>query len=589
MPHSLCHIGMSGGVFLSFALLGERELWICALAASAFLLLCREIFWRKRQAGLKRLNLAKQHATGTVPIRELMDPEIVAALETAFDSAQIGLWTWNTSTGAVTCSRQLSKMLGLSPERRILTAEESMTFLMPEDLPLLSEAIRRATSAGGIFDGEYRVSHASGGFRWHGVRGRAQFDAEGRPTTVIGVAVDVTEQHEARERLQASEEQLRQSQKMEAIGKLAGGIAHDFNNMLTIIINYADLMMPDLPEGSRLRSDLQEIVKAGERATALTKQLLAFSRKQVLQPRVTTLNEIVANIGRMIPRLLGDDITVDTALMPSPYAIEVDAGQIEQVILNLVVNARDAMPQGGRITIATANLTVSDVPPRPEGEKLPKLPNGRFALLSVADNGIGMSPEVSERIFEPFFTTKPAGEGTGLGLSTVYGIVQQSSGFIQVVSKPRVGTRFEIYLPAVDLPMPADADNIATGDSPRGSETVLLVEDNENLRKLARQILRSLGYHVIEATCGAEALQLALEQAEDIRLVLTDVIMPAMSGRELAQRIEQAGVKIRFLYMSGYTDDAILRHGVARHETNFLQKPFLGRELAVAVRHALDT
>jgi two-component system cell cycle sensor histidine kinase/response regulator CckA len=382
------------------------------------------------------------------------------------------------------------------------------------------------------------------------------------------------------------EEQLRQSQKMEAVGRLAGGVAHDFNNLLTAISGYSDLLLHRLPDYSTLRRDVEEIRKAGDRAAALTRQLLAFSRRQVLQPKVLDLNGVVTKMGQMLRRLVGEDIGLSIDLSPSLSRVKADPGQIEQVIVNLAVNARDAMPDGGRITIATADAELSPAYAAAHPEVRP----GPHVLLSVADTGQGMSDETQAHLFEPFFTTKERGKGTGLGLATVYGIVQQSGGHIRVNSAADRGSTFLVYLPRVEAP----EDGVQGTDRPLlphpspGTETVLLAEDEEVLRRLAREILSGNGYKVLEAANGREALLLSEAHRGEIHLLLTDVVMPKMSGRELGERIRLLRPDLRILYMSGYTDDAILRHGVLEDGIPFLQKPFTPEALARKVREVLD-
>ena len=407
---------------------------------------------------------------------------------------------------------------------------------------------------------------------------------------IMSILMDVTERkvaEETRDRLTMVEEQLRQSQKMEAVGRLAGGVAHDFNNLLTAISGYSDLLLHRLPEYSTLRRDVEEIRKAGDRAAALTRQLLAFSRRQVLQPKVLDLNIVVAKMGQMLRRLVGENIELSIDASPSLSRVKADPGQIEQVIVNLVVNARDAMPDGGRITIATADADLSPSYAAAHPEVVP----GPHVLLSVADTGQGMSVEVQAHLFEPFFTTKERGKGTGLGLATVYGIVQQSGGHIRVNSAPERGSTFLMYLPRVEAP----EDGAEGGDRPLlphpspGTETVLLTEDEEVVRRLTREILSGNGYKVLEAGNGREALLVSEAHRGEIDLLLTDVIMPKMSGRDLGERIRLQRPGLRILYMSGYTDDAILRHGVLENGIPFLQKPFTPEGLARMVREVLDS
>lgn len=380
------------------------------------------------------------------------------------------------------------------------------------------------------------------------------------------------------------EEQVRQSQKMEAIGQLAGGVAHDFNNLLTVISGCCELMQrsPGLDEDNRQL--LSEIGRAGDRAASLTRQLLTFSRKQVLEKRILDLNVLVTDQERMLQRIIGEDILLATNLEPDLRPVMVDPAQIEQVIMNLAVNARDAMPKGGRLTIETHNVELDESYARTHADVTP----GRYVMLAVSDTGHGMTPDVMARIFEPFYTTKGIGKGTGLGLATVYGISKQSGGHVAVYSEPQLGATFKVYLPCAD-PEDADAARPAGGRTmPTGDETLLLVEDEEAVRTLARRVLQTCGYTVLEAANGAEALRRCAEHPDPIHLVVTDVVMPEMNGRLLAEQILTVRPETRFLYMSGYTDDAVIRHGVLQSESAFLQKPFTSTALATKVRDLLD-
>jgi signal transduction histidine kinase/ActR/RegA family two-component response regulator len=392
------------------------------------------------------------------------------------------------------------------------------------------------------------------------------------------------ERKRAEEALLASEEQLRQSQKLEAIGQLAGGVAHDFNNLLTVITGYSDLALMRLGKDDPIRLNVEEIKKAGERAASLTRQLLAFSRKQVLQPKLLKLNAIVADVDKMLCRLIGEDIDLLTVLEPSLGQIKADPGQIEQVILNLAVNARDAMPQGGKLTIETSNVYLDNDYVRKHAPVRP----GNYVMLAMSDTGTGMDTETQARMFEPFFTTKVQGKGTGLGLATVYGIVKQSEGSIWVYSEIGKGTSFKVYLPRVDDVAPIAAAPESLADLARGRETVLLTEDEEPVRRLTRVILEMNGYQVLEAAGGDEALSIYKQHQGRIDLIIADVVMPKMSGPELAQNLETLCPDIKVLYLSGYTDDAILRHGLLDREIAFLQKPFTAEALTRKVREVLD-
>jgi signal transduction histidine kinase/integral membrane sensor domain MASE1 len=420
--------------------------------------------------------------------------------------------------------------------------------------------------------------HSLEGKRWT-VAHVTRFKGAG-PVRVVVSHEDITERALAEEALRRSEEQLRQAQKMEAVGRLAGGVAHDFNNLLTVITGRSQLLLSRLPSGDRLRRDIALVQQAAERAAGLTRQLLAFSRKQVLEPKVLDLNAVVTNIGNMLRRLIGEDIHVVTDLAPRLGRVQADPGQLEQVIVNLAVNARDAMPDGGRLTIETASVELDgDFARRHPGASA-----GPHVMLAVADTGIGMDAVTLSQIFEPFFTTKERGRGTGLGLSTVYGIVQQHHGFIVVESKPGQGTTFKIYLPSVEGAVEVVETRGALTGSPRGSETVLLVEDEDEVRALAREVLEVNGYAVLEAANGGGALQISQRHPGPIHALLTDVVMPQISGKELAQRLSLLRPDLKVLYMSGYTGDGVLEPGRA-----FLQKPFTPEALASKLRDLLDT
>lgn len=382
-----------------------------------------------------------------------------------------------------------------------------------------------------------------------------------------------------------AEEQLRQSQKMEAVGKLAGGVAHDFNNLLTAINGHSELAMRRLKQDDPLYEKLEKIKKAGERAATLTHQLLAFSRKQILQPKVLDLNQVVFEMNKMLQPLIGEDIDLFTKLKPDLGMVKADPGQLEQVLMNLSVNARDAMPKGGKLTIETANVYLDE---DYAGRHLSITP-GWYVMLAVSDTGSGMDAQTQEQIFDPFFTTKEVGKGTGLGLSTVYGIVKQSGGNIWVYSELGRGTTFKVYLPCVNRCAEEPEPSTARNQLSEGNETVLLVEDEEMVREMAKEILEESGYQVLEAKHGHEALLIAEQYSGYIHLMLSDVVMPQMSGRELAARFAPLRKDMKVLYMSGYTDDAIVHHGVLDEGMAFIEKPFTPNALARKVRETLNT
>ena len=398
----------------------------------------------------------------------------------------------------------------------------------------------------------------------------------GQPV-VLAIARDVTE----RNRL---ERQFQQAQKMEAVGQLAGGVAHDFNNLLTVILGYSNLLLGTLPEDDRRRQDVEEIQKAGQSAGALTRQLLAFSRKQILEPVVLDLNAVLANLDRMVRRLIGEDIDIITRLDPELGRVKADAGQIEQVLLNMAVNARDAMPEGGRLTIETGNVELDEQYAHTHPDTTP----GHYVVLAVSDTGHGMDEQTQSRLFEPFFTTKEKGKGTGLGLATVYGIVKQSGGSIWVYSELGHGTTFKAYFPRVEGVAAPLVSARSSAQPPSGTETILLVEDAGGLRKLARRVLERYGYTILEAPNGDEALQICERHPGTIHLLLTDVVMPGMSGRTLADRLVLLYPATKVLYTSGYTDNAIVHRGVLAAGAAFLQKPYAPEALARKVRDVLD-
>jgi len=380
--------------------------------------------------------------------------------------------------------------------------------------------------------------------------------------------------------------QFQQAQKMEAIGILAGGVAHDFNNILTIIIGNAGLALMEVGKDGSLRKEIEEIRTAGERAASLTRQLLAFSRKQIIQPEILNINALLTDIEKMLGRLIGEDVELLRIPGPALWQVKVDPGQMEQVIMNLVINARDAMPKGGKLTVETANVDLDENYFRKHGLQEDK--PGAYVMLAVSDTGSGMDEETQSHIFEPFFTTKGVGKGTGLGLSTVYGIVKQSGGYIYVHSELGQGTTFKIYLPAVEGEVTQVHKEQTASDDLTGSETILIVEDDDALRNLAREILELQGYNILDAGNGIEALKVSEEHEGEIHLMITDVVMPKMGGRELEERLRPLRPEMKVVYMSGYTDEAIVHHGVLKPGIEFLQKPLRSESLKRKVREVLD-
>jgi two-component system cell cycle sensor histidine kinase/response regulator CckA len=467
-------------------------------------------------------------------------------------------------------SPSVARLLGYSPAD--LIGRNAFEFVHSEDALRARSAHRRAwADPPARTPVEYRFRHRNGTWLVLQSIGRRMPDE----SLIVVNSRDVTVQKQL-------EGQLHQAQKMEAIGRLAGGVAHDFNNLLSVISGHGELLERALRPNESLRESVAEIGRAAERAAAVTRQLLAFSRRQVLEPKVLDLNAIVTDAEKMLRRLIGEDVGLATVLQPRLNPVRADPGQMAQVILNLVLNARDAMPEGGTVMIETrqAEWDVEDAKANPEVRP------GRYVLLQVTDTGRGMTPEVQARLFEPFFTTKDE-VGTGLGLAVVHGIVQQSGGYLEVDSRPEAGTKFKIYLPAVEGFAEGVPEN-ACPELVQGCETVLLAEDEQPVREITALLLETLGYRVLRASNGEEALRLAEASREKIHLLMADVVMPGLSGRELAEVLQSRDPNLKVLFQSGYTDDAVLRHGIVHAEVAFLPKPFTLDILARKIREVLD-
>jgi PAS domain S-box-containing protein len=538
--------------------------------------------WRWIQAVGK--NLLADPSVGAVVInyrditeRKLADDELAASEERfrkAFNASPEPMTIKDWSEGRyVDCNDSFLRATGYCREEVIgRTDKEVMFWLRPEDR---AKCMQLLEEKGRAHDVEVRFGTKSAEERV-GLFSAEVIEIRGQ-RSVLAVTKDITERR-------SLEEQLRLSQKMEAVGQLAGGIAHDFNNLLTIILGYSVLLLKDLDPEDFRRASLEGIKKAGERAAALTQQLLAFSRRQVLAPRVLDLNAVVADMEGMLRRLIGEDIDLLTVLKRGLGLIKADPGQIEQVIMNLVVNARDAMPTGGKLTIETADIQLDEVYVR----RRPHVAPGPYVMLAVSDTGHGMDEATRARIFEPFFTTKEKGKGTGLGLAVVYGIVKQSGGSIWLYSEPGIGTTFKVYLPKVEAIPEKATTTPANERSRRATETVLLVEDEAAVRSLVGEILQSHGYLVLEASNAGEALEASERHSGLIHLLLTDVVMPTTSGRELAGRLKPLRPEAKTLYMSGYTDNAIVHHGLLESSAALLQKPFTPEALLQKVREVLE-
>ena len=471
-------------------------------------------------------------------------------------------------------SPSYQKILGYSPEE--LEKTSAYEQIHPDDKIIVQAAAAEARSSGIGSRVEYRIRHKSGEWRVLESTASAVRDSAGAVEKLIIVNRDITERRHL-------EQQLLLSQRLEAVGKLSGGIAHDFNNILGVIIGYSEAMLQKMAPDDPLREAVNEIEKAGQRAAALTQQLLAFSRKQVLEPKILDLNSIVADVEKMLRRLIGEDIDLKIVPSQSLGKVKADRGQIEQVILNLAVNARDAMPRGGQLKIQTANVDLDETAARSLRYVVP----GRYVMLQVSDTGTGMTPEVQAHIFEPFYTTKEQGKGTGLGLATVYGVIKQSGGYILLHSEVGKGARFDVYLPRAEGVAEVAPPSEAPIKRVQGSTTILLVEDESSLRKLTGNTLKEAGYKVLEAGEAFQAMELAKEFDGTIDLLLTDVVMPGLSGRELAEKLRPERPGMRVLYISGYTDGAVATHGVLESGITILRKPFTRAQLLRNVEEIL--
>ncbi|HEY1924341.1 MAG TPA: PAS domain S-box protein, partial [Candidatus Acidoferrum sp.] len=499
--------------------------------------------------------------------------EQVAAISYIAELGMEGQWLY--------VSPQVETMFGFTADEWLAESRDWVKHIHPEDRKVV-EVAEEASKRGERFQAEYRIVRKDGRIIWVSDTAAVVPGSDSHPL-MEGIIVDITDKKQL-------EGQLQQSRRMEAVGRLAGGIAHDFNNLLTIIKGYTELALMRAKGLPELRSDIERIEDASERAAGLVRQLLAFSRRQVMQPKVLDLNSIVVGLDKLLRRLMDEDIEMVTVANQTVGAIKADPGQIEQVIMNLVVNARDAMPDGGRLTVETSNAELDSIYARDHASVKP----GRYVMLAVSDTGVGMSAETVAHIFEPFYTTKESGRGTGLGLSTVYGIVKQSGGYIWVYSELNHGTTFKVYLPRVEEAVELTRDTKSTPPPIRersGKETILLVEDEPELRELTRTVLTARGYKVIEAVNAEDAERLANEsysRGAKIHLLLTDVIMPGVSGRELAKRVLALQPSVRVLYMSGYTYNVIAQNGTLERGVAFLQKPFSPSGLVEKVREVLD-
>lgn len=528
-------------------------------------------------------NLKLEERTFILKMKNQEMQRLSSKLQKVLASNIMGVFFWNKDGIIIDANAAFHSLLGYG-EGELLKTPTKWRDLTVGEMDSRNEAgLLELTNTGSMEPYEQLLIHKNG----HYVDVYLGFALlEGPEGESVAFCLDITQRKKFELALRQSENQLRQSQKMEAVGKLAGGIAHDFNNLLTSITGFTSLSQAALEPSHQVQGYLQEVAKAAERAAALTHQLLAYSRKQVIAPRVSNLNDIVSNINKMLQRVIGEDIVLLTIPGKNLWLTRVDPGQLEQVILNLAINARDAMLKGGKLVIETTNVQITAMQPGMPADMTP----GPYILLAISDTGVGMSQEIQKQIFEPFFTTKPVGHGTGLGLSMVDGIIRQSCGHILLSSQPGQGATFKIYLPRIH----ADQENVVPLAGPsmetarEGREVVLLVEDEESVRRLVKQILQANGYIVLEAANGVEAEKLASDSGLTIDLLLTDAIMAHMGGRELAQKLVKARPGIKVIYMSGYTDDAIVQHGVLESTASFIQKPFSPQMLLMKITEVLE-
>ncbi len=499
-----------------------------------------------------------------------------------FEDIPVGLYRSTPEGRLVDVNPAMVAMLGYDNPESLLSTLASHLYVDPADRDRWTAEMTRS---GLVRSFDVRMRRLDGAFIWARETTHATRAPDGTIELLEGAIEDISDRIMAEEQLRASEAQLREALKMEAVGQLAGGVAHDFNNLLTVILSYSSLILERIDEGDVNRNDVSEIATAADRAAGLTRQLLAFSRKQVMNPRVVNINTVVGDLENILRRMVGEDVELQLSLGQDIAPIKADPTQLEQVLMNLVLNARDAMPAGGRLLISTYNASGEDFP---EGALPPGACSSLSVVLAVTDTGVGMTDEVQQHAFEPFFTTKEQGRGTGLGLSTVYGIVKQSGGEIITESKIGHGTTFKVCFPRLSPEAVTAVEPVKPLDPSHGTETILLVEDEAILRALAERVLRRYGYVVLSAAGGTEALEIAATAGASLHGVVTDVVMPGMNGRELAEKLLESRPGLKILFMSGYTDDHVLRRGIFLGEAAFLQKPFTPDQLARKLRGLLD-
>jgi PAS domain S-box-containing protein len=568
-----CLTLMVGPTVVSAATLGDTRHW--ALAGLAFLYLCFLLTqardnWRAFWTASIATELEKIRGSAERVRAEMECASLAVAIEQTAEAILITDLHGNIRYCNPAFERisgySHAEALGRNP-RFLKSGKQSREFY---------EDLWKTITSGGVWSGRFINLRKDGSLCEQDATISPIRDASGNLTGFVGASRDVTEQV-------SLENQLRQAQKLESIGRLAGGVAHDFNNLLTVINGYSEMALARLPEGDSLRDLLLQIRKAGDRAAGLTRQLLAFSRKQVIDPRLVDLNELILESAGMLRRIVREDIEIATDLSPAAGHVMADPGQLNQILINLVLNARDAMPSGGRLTLRSARAELDAA----EATSFPGIRPGPFSVMEVSDTGVGMSDEIQQKVFDPFFTTKAEGSGTGLGLSTVYGIVSQGGGWIKVESRPGMGATFRIGLPLLAPPDPAAPSAAPPSAGPAGTETILVVEDQEEVRRFVVAMLESFRYRTLEARSGEEAVALVERCSGPIHLVLTDVIMPGLTGKQTADRLKRVRPEMKVLFMSGYTDEVISREGLLDPGIDYLAKPFTAEALGRKIRTVL--
>jgi PAS domain S-box-containing protein len=556
------HTAHGGGPFVRDSSLETRfavTLYLGALAVTG-LVLAAAVRWERVQA--------------TEALKQSQE-----RLRLALEAARMGIWFWSVEDNIVTWDRSLRQLFGLAPDERVSTYEDFLARVHPDDRDLVAASVRRALHEGGDSDYEFRIQLPGGEVRWIATRGEVGRDETGRARYMTGVCLDATPRR-------LTEDRLRRAQRMESVGRLAGGVAHETNNQMTVVLGAARLILGHAGLSDEVRGDVEYIRRAAERTATVTAQLLAYSRQQLMRPEVIELNDFVSLWEPVLRRIMGEDCLVSVQLAADVGCVRVDPGQLEQVLLNLALNARDAMAHGGRLSLESyrAELTPAYARLKPEAEIKP----GPYAVLAMSDTGHGMDRTTAARIFEPFFTTKEPGQGTGLGLSTAYGIVKQSEGYLWVYSEPGHGSTFKIYLPCTTEPAAVAEEPPAVRLTVGAGERILVIEDDEAVREIASRALEEAGYDVVVAESGPAALELLQQTDRPVRLAVIDLVLPGMSGPEIALEVVVRAPGVRVIFTSGYPDSEIRRRGLLATPTTFIQKPFTPEALVRAVQQELD-